>query len=176
MKSHKEEVEEEGEEEQKKMELEKVAAEAIGPMKSFWSFNPLAPLLLPVQRVLLSIARRQRALKAVCNGRDDPVATATVAFAFFLTGLTVFIYTELIHPLVMWSLVQVEHLVVYALHLIGIMLYGPVWKSTSASGALGTATPSSRCRVDGVEVDAMISTQVRPAELRPLETQTTLKA
>ena len=48
-------------------------------------------------------ARRQRALKAVCNGRDDPVATATVAFAFFLTGLTVFIYTEVIHPLVMWS-------------------------------------------------------------------------
>ena len=44
------------------------------------------------------------------------MATATVAFAFFLTGLTVFVYTELIHPLVMWSLVQVEHLVVYALH------------------------------------------------------------
>ena len=31
----------------------------------------------------------------------------------------------------------------------------PVWKSTSASGA-GTATPSSRRRVDGVEDDAMI--------------------
>ena len=30
-----------------------------------------------------------------------------------------------------------------------------VWKSTSASGA-GIATPSSRCRVDGVEDDAMI--------------------
>ena len=64
-------------------------------------------------------------MKAVCNGRDDPVATATVAFAFFLTGLGVFIYTELIHPLVMWSLVQVEHLVVYALHLVGFLLYGP---------------------------------------------------
>ena len=137
-------------------------------MKIFWSFNPLAPLLLPVQRVLLSIARRQRALKAVCNGRDDPVATATVAFAFFLTGLTVFIYTELIHPLVIWSLVQVEHLVVYALHLVGFLLYGPVWKPTSASAA--------RCRVDGVEDDALISTQVRPAELRPLETQKTTKA
>jgi hypothetical protein len=135
MKTHKEELQEEEEEEQKKVQEEaaKVAAEAIGPMKSFWSFNPLAPLLLPVQRVLLSIARRQRALKAVCNGRDDPVATATVAFAFFLTGLTVFIYTELVHPLVMWSLVQVEHLVVYALHLVGFLLYGPVWKPTSGS-------------------------------------------
>ena len=46
------------------------------------------------------------------------MATATVAFAFF-DWLTVFVYTELIHPLVMWSLVQVEHLVVYALHLLG---------------------------------------------------------
>ena len=31
-----------------------------------------------------------------------------------------------------------------------------VWKSTSASGAPGIATPSSRRRVDGVEVDAKI--------------------
>ena len=31
----------------------------------------------------------------------------------------------------MWSLVQVEHLVVYALHLVGFLLYGPVWKPTS---------------------------------------------
>ena len=155
------------------MEQEKVAAEAIGPMKSFWSFNPLAPLLLPVQRVLLSIARRQRALKAVCNGRDDPVATATVAFAFFLTGLTVFVYTELIHPLVMWSLVQVEHLVVYALHLVGFLLYGPVWKPTSASGANqhrhAIEQVSRRWRM-------LISTQVRPAELRPVATTKTIKA
>jgi hypothetical protein len=32
----------------------------------------------------------------------------------------------------------------------------PVWKSTSASGAPGIATPSSRRRVDGVEVDETI--------------------
>jgi len=31
--------------------------------------------------------------------------------------------------------------------------YSPVWKSTSASGA---PTPSSRRRVDGVEVDATV--------------------
>ena len=41
--------------------------------------------------------------------------------------------------------------------LIKVPLREPVWKSTSASGAgTGIATPSSRCRVDGVEVDAAI--------------------
>ena len=51
------------------MEQEKVAAEAIDD--DFWSFNPWR-LTVPVQRVLLSIARRQRALKAVCNGGTTP--------------------------------------------------------------------------------------------------------
>ena len=45
----------------------------------------------------------------------------------------------------------------------GLMWPRPVWKSTSVSGEVerrgtGIATPSSRRRVDGVEDDAMIST------------------
>ena len=71
MKAHHEEIEEEEEEEQKKMEQEKVAAEAMGPDEVVLELQSHGALMLPV-RVLLSIARRQRALKAVCNGRTTP--------------------------------------------------------------------------------------------------------
>ena len=91
MKAHHEEIEEEEEEEQKKMEQEKVAAEAIGP-GLLLELQSVSALVVTGPAGVIYSSGRQRALKAVCNGRDDPAATATVAFAFFLTGLTVFVY------------------------------------------------------------------------------------
>lgn len=120
---HADEAEEEAEE--KRLEEDAKGLERERPMKAFWSFNPLAPLLLPIQRFLLSIARRQRALKAVCSGRDDPVATATLALACFLGALGLFVYTELVHPWVVWILIQAETVLIYALHAVGLLVLGP---------------------------------------------------
>jgi hypothetical protein len=118
---HADEAEEEAEEKR----LEEEVLDRERPMKAFWSFNPLAPLLLPIQRCLLALARRQRALKAVCNGRDDPVATATLALACFLGALGLFMYTEFIHPWVLWVVIQAETVLIYALHAVGLLVLGP---------------------------------------------------
>ena len=67
--------------EKKKEQAKKEALAKPKPLKSFRSMNPLAPLFRPVQRFLLSVVRRQRTVRALLRGRDDPVATATAAMA-----------------------------------------------------------------------------------------------
>ena len=41
--------------------------------------SPFAPLFTPVQRMIHLLARQQRVFRALLNGNDDPVATATIA-------------------------------------------------------------------------------------------------
>ena len=47
----------------------------------------MKPFLEPVQRLLLGLLLPLRALRALSNGRADPVATATLAAACLAVGL-----------------------------------------------------------------------------------------
>ena len=64
----------------------------------------LKPFLEPVQRLLLGLLLPLRALRALSNGRADPVATATLAAACLAVGLGTMIYAHFIHSYVMWLL------------------------------------------------------------------------
>ena len=51
--------------------------------------------------ILLSVVRRQRTVRALLRGRDDPVATATAAFFCLVVAVGCFVYSELAHPLIL---------------------------------------------------------------------------
>ena len=96
------------------------------PMKKFRSIHILKPFLEPVQRLLLGLLLPLRALRALSNGRADPVATATLAAACLAVGLGTMIYAHFIHSYVMWLLGWFFTILLY---IIGVALFGPVHKS-----------------------------------------------
>ena len=98
------------------------------PMKRFRSIHILKPFLEPVQRLLLGLLLPLRALAALANGRADPVATATLAAACLAVGLGTMFYAHFIHSYVMWALGWIFTILLYV---IGVALFGPVWKSTN---------------------------------------------
>ena len=103
----------------------------------------MKPFLEPVQRLLLGLLLPLRALRALSNGRADPVATATLAAACLAVGLGTMIYAHFIHSYVMWLLGWFFTILLY---IIGVALFGPAWKSTSQ---LGSATEGSMGRWRG---------------------------
>ena len=98
---------------------------------SFRSIHILKPFLEPIQRFLLGLLLPLRALAALANGRADPVATATLAAACLAIGLGTMFYAHFIHSYVMWALGWFFTILLY---IIGVALFGPVWKSTSELG------------------------------------------
>ena len=82
----------------------------------------LKPFLEPVQRLLLGLLLPLRALRALSNGRADPVATATLAAACLAVGLGTMIYAHFIHSYVMWLLGWFFTILLY---IIGVALFGP---------------------------------------------------
>ena len=82
----------------------------------------MKPFLEPVQRLLLGLLLPLRALRALSNGRADPVATATLAAACLAVGLGTMIYAHFIHSYVMWLLGWFFTILLY---IIGVALFGP---------------------------------------------------
>mmetsp|Transcript_6353 Transcript_6353/g.20056 ORF Transcript_6353/g.20056 Transcript_6353/m.20056 type:complete len:822 (-) Transcript_6353:111-2576(-) len=91
-------------------------------MKSYSSMNPLAPFLRPVQHGLLGLVKFLRAVGGLFDGRDDPVATATLAAVCLWMSACCFVYSELLHGCLFWFVAWVQTIVAYS---VGILLFGP---------------------------------------------------
>ena len=75
-----------------------------------------------MQKGSLAVLRPLRVAKAVWGGRDDPVATATVAFVALVLAAASFLYSELAHGSVVALLAKLWTASCYAA---GVALFGP---------------------------------------------------
>ena len=91
-------------------------------MKRFVSMHPLAGWLRPIQKLLLGVARPLRVARALLSGRDDPVATASVAAALAAAAAAAFLYSEVAHFAVVGLLQRLLRASAYAA---GLFLFGP---------------------------------------------------
>ena len=73
------------------------------PMKKFGSMHPLAPFVRPIQRLLLQLLLPLRAIRGLLDGRDDPVATSTVALLCLVVSAGMFVYAQFLHHWVTWA-------------------------------------------------------------------------
>jgi len=92
------------------------------PMKKFGSMHPLAPFVRPIQRLLLQLLLPLRAIRGLLDGRDDPVATSTVALLCLVVSAGMFVYAQFLHHWVTWA---VGWFVCVLSYVIGLALLGP---------------------------------------------------